>query len=201
MENMPEFNTDQREFFRINDLVFIELTPINNNDVERLSVSIKDHTHNDDNKEKNQLQTLQTAFSHLTDQINQQDREIARALRLLNDKINILAQSFQRRQNSSDNRNMVKANLSGGGIAFLSAEEYATKSAIEIRLDLRSSATVIHAIANVVSCNKNYGAPKETPYYLQLIFSHMSECDRNSLIKHTLARQAESLRAAQDSKS
>ncbi len=199
MENMPEFNTDQREFFRIDDLVFIELTPINNNDVERLKVSIKEHTHYDDNKETKQLQTLQTAFSHLTDQINQQDREIARALRLLDDKINIIAQSFQRQKNSSDNRNIVKANLSGGGIAFLSAEEYPTKSAIEIRLDLRTSATVIHAIANVVGCNKRYGAPKETPYYLRLVFSHMSEYDRNSLIKHTLARQAESLRTAQGS--
>ena len=196
MENMSEFNSDQREFFRINDMVFIELTPLDSSEVERLSVSIKDHSNNVENKEKSQLQTLQTAFSHVTDQINQQDREVARALRLLDEKITLLAQSFQRQQSSSDGRSLVNVNLSGGGISFLTADKYTPKSAIEIRIELRSSATVIHAIANVATCDKSYNAPKETPYSLRLVFSHMSECDRNALIKHTLSRQAEDLRTA-----
>lgn len=193
---MSEFNSDQREFFRINDMVFIELTPLDSGDVERLSVSIKDHTNNEENKEKSQLQTLQTAFSHLTDQINQQDREIARALRMLDERITLLAQSFQRQQNISENKSLTKVSLSGGGVSFLSADKYDAKSAVEIRIELRSSATVLHAIANVITCEKSFDAPKETPYYLRLIFSHMSECDRNSLIKHTLTRQAEDLRIA-----
>ncbi|NQY26784.1 MAG: PilZ domain-containing protein [Piscirickettsiaceae bacterium] len=195
---MSEFNNDQREYFRINDMVFIELTPLNSSDVESLSVSIKDYSNSEENKEKSQLQTLQTAFSHLTDQINQQDREIARALRLLDEKVTLLAQSIQRQQNASENKIFTKVSLSGGGISFLSANEYMGRSAIEIRIELRSSATVIHAIANVIACEKTYDAPKETPYYLRLVFSHMSECDRNALIKHTLARQAELLRLAND---
>lgn len=198
MENMPEFNTDHREFFRINDMVFVKLTPLNNDEVDNLSASIKNHTHNSDSKSKDQLQTIHTAFSRLTDQINQNDREVARALRLLDDKINILAESFQRQQSViTDTQDVIKANLSGGGIAFLSSEEYPAKSAIEIRIELRSSATVIHAIANVIACSKVSDAPKETPNYLRLAFSQMSESDRNSLIKHTLSRQAENLRASQ----
>ncbi len=198
MENMSEFNSDQREFFRINDMVFIELTPLDNSDIKSLSVSIKDYSDNEENKEKSQLQTLQTAFSHLTDQINQQDREIARALRLLDEKITLLTQGFQRQQNASENKILTSVSLSGGGISFLSVDNHAAKSAVEIRIELRSSATIIHAIANVIACEKPYDAPKETPYYLRLIFSHMSECDRNALIKHTLSRQAEILRSAND---
>lgn len=196
MENMSEFNSDQRQFFRVNDMVFIELTPLDKDEAKKLSLSIKNHASNIENKEKSQLQTLQIAFAHVTDQINQQDREIARALRLLDEKITILAQNLHRQQSASDSRSLVDVNLSGGGIAYFSADKHAIKSALEIRVELRSSATVIHAIAHVSGCDKPIDAPKDTPYFLRLIFTHMSDIDRNALIKHTLNRQAEDLRIA-----
>jgi len=49
----------------------------------------------------------------------------------------------------------------------------------------------------VIACDKLRDAPEETPYYLRLAFSHMSEYDRNLLVKHTLSRQAQALRISQ----
>lgn len=198
MENMSEFNSDQRQFFRINDSVFIELNLLDENEVNDLSILIKNHANDATSKERSQLQTLQTAFAHVTDQINQQDREIARALRLLDEKITILTQSIQRKQNNSDTRNLINVNLSGGGIAFFTDEKYAVNSTLEVRIELRSSAAVIHAIADVTGCDEPSEAPKETPYHLRLTFSQMSDYDRNILIKHTLSRQAENLRTAKN---
>jgi PilZ domain-containing protein len=200
MEYMPEFNSDRREYFRINDTVFVDYNLIDHVEAERLGSIIQNPLHSGvDNQGKLQLNTIQTAFTHITDQINQNDREIARALRLLDEKINIHVQILKRQNNKSNDTNpAIEVNLSGGGIAFFSAEKLDAKNILEVHIELMPSGTTIHAITNVISCNKINDAPKGTPYFLRLVFSHMSECDRNLLVKHTLSRQAEELRAAQD---
>lgn len=200
MENMPEFNSDRREYFRINDTVFVDYKLIDHAEAERLGAIIQNPLQSSSDSEgKLQLNTIQTSFTHLVDQINQDDREIARALRLLDEKINIHVQILKRQSDKSKDSNpAVEVNLSGGGIAFFSAEKIDAKNILEVHIELIPSGTTIHAITNVISCNKIHDAPKETPYFLRLVFSHMSECDRNLLVKHTLSRQAEELRSAQD---
>ena len=199
MENMPEFNSDRREYFRINDTVFIDYKLIDRAEAERLGVIIQNPLHAGDSDGKLQLNTIQTAFTHLVDQINQDNREIARALRLLDEKINIHVQLLNRQNNKTKDSNpAIDVNLSGGGIAFFTADKLDAKSILEVHIELIPSGTTIHAITNVISCNNIHDAPKEAPYFLRLVFSHMSECDRNLLVKHTLSRQAEELRSAQD---
>jgi len=194
MENMPEFNSDRREFFRVTDRVFIDFTILNDDEAERLVPVIKNPIHTNDTENKQRLNSLQTNLTHLIDQINQTDRDIARALRLLDEKITLVAQSIKQSESKFDDKKVIDANLSGGGMAFLSAEQYPSKTTIEIHIEFQSSGSTIHAIANVIACNKVYDAPKETPYLLRLVFSHMSEIDRNLLVKHTLSRQALELR-------
>lgn len=190
MEHMPEFNSDRREFFRITDSVFIEFSELDSHEAERLVPIIRNPVHSDSGQHKQKLDTIQTHLSHVIDQINQTDRDVAKALRLLDEKINLVTQSIQLQQNSSDDRNVIEANLSGGGISFLVSAPISVRSAVEIHVEFLSSGSVIHAIANVIGCEKLYGAAKETPYLLRLVFSHMSELDRNLLVKHTLSRQA-----------
>lgn len=195
---MPEFNDDRREFFRINDNIYLFLKPID-------SIEISNHQHfkssssiDDINSEQQQLTTLQNAFTHVVDQINQTDREVARALRLLNDKINLLSHRINRQKTRSPDCVQVDVNLSGGGLSFMSDREYEKKQAFEFKIELRPSGYLIQGVASVVGCSQPYGAPKTTPYLLRLVFSHMSEHDRNLLVKHTLARQAETLRALKE---
>jgi len=184
---------ERREFFRINDTVIVDYKVLDDTQVDALAQAI--HTPHDANSPtKNQLYSLQTAFSHLTDQINQYDRNIARALRLLDDKINIVNHILQNEKEDPDQQKTVNANLSGGGVAFLSTEQIANKSALEINIELRPSYTQVHSIAHVVSCELAKNAPADTPYHLRLAFTHMHEVDRNMLVKHVLNRQAEDIR-------
>jgi len=194
MEHMPEFNSDRREFFRINDTVYIEFSLINNDQEKDLASTIHSAPTDENGQQKQNFSSLQTSITHLIDQINQSDREVARALRLLDDKINLITHSLQRLHNAEDTSKAIEANLSAGGIAFLSADKYDSKSSIEIKIELRPSGTTLQAIANVIACNKIYDAPENTPYHLRLVFSHMSEIDTNLLVRHTLSRQAEELR-------
>jgi hypothetical protein len=46
----------------------------------------------------------------------------------------------------------------------------------------------------VISCDHLLTADPERPYYLRMVFTLMDEQDRNTLVKHTLNRQAEMLR-------
>jgi len=197
MENMSEFNSDRREFFRINDTVFVEISVIDDNDLKHRMTAISNPLPNDTNLAEQQLQDLTTSLTHIIDQINQSDRETARALRLLDEKINLIATTVQHQKNVSEHQDTIDVNLSGGGIAFLSADQYTSKDSVEIRIELSHSGTFISAIASVISCEKLRGTPQETPYYLRLAFSHMSEHDRNLLVKHTLSRQAQALRISQ----
>jgi len=185
---------DRREFFRINDTVFIEFQSISDQTAEELGQILRDPLHSGNHQEKGQLRTLQTAFNHVTEQINQHDRDIARALRLLDEKITLINHAVQRQQNKSDKHLEIEVNLSGGGIAFMSAEEIAPKSAVELKIELQPSGTYIHTIANVIACSKTKDSSEEAPYFLRMAFISMSEIDRSILVKHILSRQAENIR-------
>lgn len=198
MENMSEFNSDRRDFFRINDMVFLDVTELDSDGVSQVANTIKNPPLTDtDNQAKRQLNTIQASLTNLIENINQTDRQVARALRLLDDKLSIISHLVQRQQTTSDDRNIVESNLSGGGIAFMTDHKYASKATLDLRIELQPSGTIIHAVANVIACDKSYEAPKEAPYHLRLAFTHMNEYDRNFLVKHTLSRQAEILRMTQ----
>ncbi|MDF1588344.1 MAG: PilZ domain-containing protein [Gammaproteobacteria bacterium] len=198
LENLPEFNDDRREFFRINDSIYLTLNPIDSTDVANFITVLRNKNTHDTNSEQQQLTTLQNAFSHVVDQVNQTDREVARALRLLNDKINLISQIVNRQKTRPSDCVSIDVNLSGGGLALMSEHEYQKKQAFEFKIELRPSGSTIQGIASVIGCSQPYDARKDTPYLLRLVFSHMTEHDRNLLVKHTLTRQAEILRASKE---
>ncbi len=186
--------SDRREFFRINDTVVVDFKVIESENVLNVARRIAHATDDDEGNEKAQLRAIQNAFSHLVDQINHNDREVARALRMLDDKINLISQSIQRYHNPVDPTDLTEANLSGGGIAFMVAEPVEIRGHVELHIQLLPTATTVHALATVISCEKILSAAPEKPYHLRMVFTHMDEQDRNQLVKHTLNRQAEILR-------
>ena len=197
---MPEFNSDRRDFFRITDYVYIDVSILDNDAIEDLIPIINSNNLGHGNEDAQHTHALQANLNHLIDQINQSDRDVARALRLLDEKITTLTLSLkkQEQEQKEDDRKATKANLSAGGIALLTVDQYKAGTAVEVYLEFQSSSTTIHAIADIISCDKAYNAPSQTPYLLRLSFTHMSEIDRNLLVKHTLTQQALELRTSKD---
>lgn len=186
--------SDRREFFRINDMVVVDYQVIEKENVSSVARRIAQSTDDDEGNEKAQLRAIQNAFSHLVDQINHHDREVARALRMLDEKINLVSQSIQRYNNPVNPDDLTEANLSGGGIAFMVEQAVDIRDHVELHMQLLPTANSIHALATVVSCERLLGAGPEKPYHLRMAFTHMDDQDRNLLVKHTLNRQAEMLR-------
>jgi hypothetical protein len=185
---------DRREFFRINDTVVIDFKVVKKENVEMVTKRIRQSSDDDESNDKAQLRALQNAFNHLVEQINYEHRETARALRMLDEKLNIIAQHVQRQNNPINPDELVEANLSGGGIAFMAAEPIEVRDVLEVHLKLFPTGTTVHALASVISCDHLLTADPERPYYLRMVFTLMDEQDRNTLVKHTLNRQAEMLR-------
>ena len=186
--------SDRREFFRINDTVVIDYKVIERENVSKVAHRIAQSTDDDEGNEQAQLRAIQNAFSHLMEQINHHDREVARALRMLDEKINLVSQSIQRYHNPVSPDDLTEANLSGGGIAFMVDTPIEIRGHVELHMQLLPTASTVHALATVVSCEKILSAPPDRPYHLRMVFTHMDEQDRNLLVKHTLNRQAEMLR-------
>jgi hypothetical protein len=122
---------------------------------------------------------------------------VARALRLLNDKINLISRDFLSQQEVKEKKaKAIEVNLSGGGIAFLTAEPLEARTPLTVQMELTPSGVVIDAVGNVISCSKSYSDKTESPFHIRVAFAYMNETDRNLLIKHILTRQAEELRNA-----
>lgn len=186
-------NADRRAYFRINDRLLINVTPMPPQaawELGKLIISSAPHaTH-----PNQQLSSLDSALHHLTDQIGHQDRDIARALRMLDEKINLLANNVQHLLQPIDDSQAEPVNLSAGGVSLLSTEAIPPKTPVEINMTLLPSALPIRAIAKVISCEQLLSARDGKGFSLRLAFTHMNETDRNMLVKHTLTRQAENLR-------
>lgn len=178
---------DRREFFRINDRVIVEFRPIENDQASVIGERLQ---HNSSQQDNQQLRALESAFTHLVDQINHQDRDIARALRMLDDKLNLIHRQIRNLVKPVETEKARDVNLSAGGMALIADEALPAKTQLEVTLQLIPSAITITAIARVIDCKR-----ADEGYLMRLAFIHMDDYDRNLLVKHTLGRQAEQLRA------
>ena len=193
MNDSTDSEADRRAFFRINDRLLINVTPLEPAaawELGKLIVSSAPHALHPNQ----QLSSLESAFHHLTDQIGHADRDMARALRMLDEKINLLANNVQHLLQPIDDTQAEPVNLSAGGVAMLSEQQIAPKTPIEVNMTLLPSGLPIRAIAKVISCEQLLSARQGKGFSLRLAFTHMNETDRNILVKHTLTRQAENLR-------
>ena len=187
---------ERREHFRINDTLYIQYDALDQATADQLGQQLTNVNHGEANQHQVQLRSLQTAFTLVTDQINHYDREVARALRILNEKINLLDQIINEPNSEQSTASKKKeVNLSGGGLGLLCEQQYEERCPLSVQIELRSSGVTIQAVARVISCARVEPENSQTPYYLRLAFTQMNEQDRDLLIKHILFRQAEELRA------
>lgn len=192
-ERNHRYRRRSSRIFRINDRLVLSLIPLTEAEAEHIGQSIIDATP-EAGQLTQQLSTIQKSFNHLTDQIGHTDRDIARALRMLDDKVNLLAQNVQLLHTPLNPETANEVNLSAGGLALMTDTVFQARSPLEIRMQLLPGGLHIRAIAKVIGCDQMIESTEGKSFYLRVAFTHMSETDRNILVKHTLNRQAEELR-------
>jgi hypothetical protein len=120
--------------------------------------------------------------------------DVADYLRLLESKIDLLAQAammqgFQFKE--SDTRNI---NISATGMAFNCEDAFKQGDYLEIKMLLVSSMTVIVTYGKVVYSKNNQSKDSQYPYFVGVDFIDMKDEDRELLIKYVVKKQLQQIR-------
>jgi hypothetical protein len=183
---------ERREFFRIDDSIQVSYHVISRDEMpesidERLSGS-------DRFTVMTRLQTISQHLSAPLHRIEQRDPDVADYLKALDEKINLLGQSFLAEENELLNRPSRAVNLSAGGLAMDVSEKQTVGELVEIKLLLLPSYTGILAYGEVVGVDRNTEGDSDYPYHIRINFILIRGSDQDAMIRHIMRRQGEMLR-------
>lgn len=184
---------DRRGFFRIDDEVSLFYKKIDE------SLVTEPHHISDNILNNCSLSTaLETLSQESTLLLHRLEKtlpdDMADYLRLIDTKIDLLAQAIimQGAQvKESETRNV---NISATGMAFNCEEQLKAGDYLEIKMLLISSMAVIVTYGRVVYCKNKVSNDSQYPYPVGVDFINMKDEDRELLIKYVVKKQLQQIR-------
>jgi len=183
---------DRRGFFRIDDEV--------NLFYKKIDEKLVNEPHHISNNILNSC-SLSTALDMVSEEaallgrrIEKNLPDVADYLRIIDTKINLLAQAIMMQGlqfKENDTRNV---NISATGIAFNCEETLKEDDYLEIKMLLVSSMAVIVTYGRVVYCKRNQLNDSQFPNFIGVDFVNMKDDDREMLIKYVVKKQLQQIR-------
>jgi c-di-GMP-binding flagellar brake protein YcgR len=188
----PDRGDDRRRFFRIDDEVNLVYKKV---DIQEAT----EPSHALDNILTNS--TLAVAM----DAINQESQlilrrlekansDIADCLKLMNDKIDLIARSVLLQETDFSAENTREVNISATGLAFACEEALNVGDILEVKMLLPSCMAIVVTYGKVVYCKMSHTDNSVYPHIVGLDYVNMKEQDRELLIKHVVKRQMQQIR-------
>ncbi|GGE38845.1 hypothetical protein GCM10007421_11000 [Halopseudomonas oceani] len=177
---------ESREFFRIQDQILLDCTPIAGPEADLGSRQSALFNLLAD------LHMLDYESQHLLRQISERDRALAQYLKIINKRIDLLGQTLA--LELGDNLGAPQSvSLSEGGVDFEADTAYPVDSWVAARLVLLPAPLGLAIPARVVRCE-----PADTPdrWRIALNFDLINDAQRQLLARHILQKQAQDIRAA-----
>ncbi|MGD8908130.1 MAG: PilZ domain-containing protein [Chromatiales bacterium] len=182
---------ERREFFRIDDSIRISYSVI---EADTVPVDIEKQVQNDRFSVMTRLQAISQHLSPAFHRIEQRDPDVADYLKALDEKINLLGQSFLVEDKALLGEPSRSVNLSAGGLAMDVADPLAVGDRVEIKLLLLPSYIGVLAYGEVVSFEASPHPEAGYPYHVRINFTLIRSVDQDALIRHIMRRQGEMLR-------
>ncbi len=182
---------ERREFFRIDDSVQVSYRSVSASDVPS---TIDDKLQNDRFSVMTRMQAISQHLSAALHRIEQRDPDVADYLKALDEKINLLGQSFLAEESDLLGQASRSVNLSAGGLAMDVADAMSLGDLVEIKLLLLPSFTGVLAYGEVVGVEASQAPESDYPHHVRINFSLIRESDQEALIRHIMRRQGEMLR-------
>ncbi len=183
---------ERREFFRIDDSIQVSYRLIDGdeltNRIEALEQGMEENF-----TLMTRMQAISQHLSASLHRIEQRDPDIADYLKALDEKINLLGQSFLAQESELIAQPSKTVNLSAGGMALDSAEPLEIGAQLEIKLLLLPACIGVVAFGEVVGVVDS-AENADYPYQIRINFRHIRDVDRDALIRHILRRQGQMLR-------
>ena len=187
---IKDASTESRSAFRIDDNILLSLRVIPDDQIEEI---LKKYPEN--NAELQLLNNFSDSSKALTDQfglVRRRYPEVAKYLKILDDKINTLA----RRQFSAcsmiPDLNWHEVNISASGIRFNYEKQLNTGSYLELRLQLSQISNYILAYGEIVRCDLTEEV--KDLYTIGVEFTHINIEDREAIHTHVRGKEIKLMR-------
>lgn len=186
-------DTDQREYFRIDDEVYLKCKVVPEEMLAQQPLDGIQHDTVDAGNLGLKLQALASQSGNILAGIRKSQPEIAQYLALLDKRIELIARTVVGEQLGEALKPNTRVNLSAGGLAFPSPKALQNGTLLLVDLMLFPSHLHIQAYARVIhSEQKSEEGPH--PYCVGVDFEQISGIAREALVKHTLEIQSARLR-------
>lgn len=193
---MKTENQERRRFFRIDDTVNLFYKIVDEETVTALSYV------SDDVLSNSSLAAILDALSQeariIGFRLEKKEPEIFEYLKLMDAKINMVAQAVMMEGSKFGEHDSQDVNISASGLAFHTDEELNAGQFLEIKMMLTSCMAVIVVYAKVVYCLYDEDN-EEFPYHIGVDYINMKEEDRELLIKHVVKKQMQQIRESKKS--
>ncbi|MCP8466707.1 PilZ domain-containing protein [Pseudomonas sp. ZM23] len=173
---------DRREYYRIEDTLALEFRPLRGDEIRSEEVL------QDDSALFNLLSDLHLAdfeSQHLLRHINERDRPLASYLKVINKRIDLIAQALTQSvlREIGPSR---KVTLSEGGIDFCDPQPMPVGQGLALKIVLLPQGLGLLLRARVTHCRQQDGGD----YAIGTEFETLSDTQRQLLARHILQRQA-----------
>jgi len=183
---------ERRQFFRVDDevnLVYVKIDEKQVLDGSYVSENILGNW-----PLSAALETIAQESTLLLHKVAKNNPDVADYFKLIDNKIDLLAQAIVMQSGQFNKNNIRNANLSATGIAFDSEEAFQDGDYLEIKILLVNSMSVVVACGKVVYCKKSQSDEGRHPFTIGVDYVNIKDQDRELLIKHVVKRQLQQIR-------
>ena len=180
---------DRREYYRIDDVIALEITPLSAPQAASTEVL------QDASPLFNLLSELHLSefeSQHLLRQISERDRTLSSYLKTLNKRIDLLSQVVAQTVLGKIGE-LQPVKLSEGGIEFEHANAYSPGTHLSIKLVLMPQALGLLLRAKVTHCT-----PRNGQFEIGTEFEAITDAQRQLLARYILQKQAQARRLARE---
>ncbi len=185
---------ERREYFRIDDDIYMEYTVISENEFNNAPDFLKE-LNNSSFSLSADFATLNNSIHPLLNNIKQIHPDVGEYLEFINQKIDSLNQLLLIKETGFDESKVIRANLSASGISFPSQDQFTVDQFIKIELVLLPEKVGILIFGRIVAI-KDIRDCEDKSICIQ--FEHIRPEDRELMIKHNLNKQMADIREKND---
>lgn len=187
---------EKRRYFRVNDTINLLHKVIDETRVKDLSHTTTDMLGSCTLNAA--LEVLNQDAKLLAPRLERRDPEFFEYLKILDTKINLLAQALTVDDDEFSEHDKREVSLSATGLAFSNDQPIEVGALLELRMLLNSCLAVIVAYARVVQSKDISADNPRHPYAICVEYINLKEEDRELLIKHVVKKQLQQLRDRND---
>lgn len=187
---------ENRRFFRIADEISMMFKQVDAQYIKDHYDDISEHLESD--SLGGELEVLNQECLLILGRIERISADLAEYLKIVDQKINLVAQTIIREKNTLAKMPLRHVNLSASGLECESEETFKKGALLEVELLLPSSLASIVCYARIVYARKSTLEKKRHPYLVGIEFTHIREKDRELIIKHVVKRQMQQIRETKE---